>query len=600
MSFGIGEVVDHYRVERVIAHSPTITVYEAFDLRLLRRVALKELAAGLSEDPVFRARFARDAARAAQLDHPGIASVFDSNDHDGSLYFVTKYVDGVTLQELVRTRPIPVDEAMPYLEQVAAALDYAHRHGVVHGNVGMATVLVGGDGGAATATLFDVGISKRSQDEDVSAAWFPPAAGEWSPTGPAADAESRRVDLVGLARMAFELLTRRAPQDALASASMLEPALPVAVDEVFAAVFGDNRDMTCAAFVVALRRAMPASLLVRRPPPTQAIVAVPPPPLPTQPARTSVVGEGGGHRRLLLVGASLVAVLLVGGVLLWQGTRSTGASREGAPRASAVSLPAPPTTLARTTTSSSSTTSSTSTTSTSTTSTSTTSTTVAVTEPPTEPPTSAAPVLSLFGDVVGQPVTAPANPEGRAAVALQQRRPPAEVAAPDTPASWYAEWLRLTTPVPTTPVLATNDGYAIDAGIPVELNQFQVADSGQVVSFVECTGGTCTSATGGIQLSPFCEPSPGCDALASDDGTILAVLRATVNLRAPAVTLIFSVTSSGLPVVAVNDPYNTVHYDGETGAMSLTLAAGPPPGTQSSVTLTYEDGSRTSMTITYG
>ncbi|MFT3852591.1 MAG: hypothetical protein QM733_07635 [Ilumatobacteraceae bacterium] len=371
---------------------------------------------------------------------------------------------------------------------------------------------------------------------------------------------------------------------------MLEPALPAAVDEAFAAVSGSSRDMTCTAFVAVLRRAMPASLLVPR--------------QPSLPGATAVAG--GGSHRLLLVTASLIAVLLVGGVLLWQGTRPTEAGREGALPAAAVSRPAPPTPLAlpattrpSTTTSSTATsTAATSTTATSTTSTSTTSTTVI--EPPTDPPTSPVPALSLFGDVVGQPVISPANPEGQAALALQQRRPPAEVAVPDTPASWYAEWLRLTTPAPAGPVLATNDGYAIDADVPVELNQFQVADNGQVVSFVECVGGGCTSVTGGIQLSPFCEPTPGCNALASDDGTIVAVLRATVNLRPPGVTLIFSVTSSNLPVIAVDDPYNTVRYDGETGSMSVMLAAGPPPGTQSSVTFTYEDGSRTSMTITYG
>ena len=206
----------------------------------------------------------------------------------------------------------------------------------------------------------------------------------------------------------------------------------------------------------------------------------------------------------------------------------------------------------------------------------------------------------MFGDVVGQPVTEPASAEGRAAVGLQQRRAPAEVAAVDTPAAYYAQWLRLTTPVPATPVVATGDGYAIDAGLPAVLNQFQVGESGQVVSFVECTSAACTSVTGGIEVSGNCEPGPGCAAFATDDTEVLAVVRATVTLRSPAITLLFSVTSNGMWVAGVSDPYNTTRWDGETATMSITLATPPPPGTQMSVTFTYEDGSRSQMAITYG
>ena len=145
MSFQVGQVVDHYRIDRVVATTPSVTVFEAFDLRLLRRVALKELVPELSAAPALRARFARDAARAAQLDHPGIASVFDSNESAGNLYFVTKLVDGVSLREIAHRGRVPVADAITYLEQVAGALDYAHRRGVVHGRVGLAAVLIGSD-----------------------------------------------------------------------------------------------------------------------------------------------------------------------------------------------------------------------------------------------------------------------------------------------------------------------------------------------------------------------------------------------------------------------------------------------------------------------
>ena len=77
------------------------------------------------------------------------------------------------------------------------------------------------------------------------------------------------------------------------------------------------------------------------------------------------------------------------------------------------------------------------------------------------------------------------------------------------------------------------------------------------------------------------------------------MLRATVTLRAPAITLIFAVTSRGQPIVGVSDPNNTVRYDGEVGVISVTLAAAPPDGTS------RRHGHlprrhRSKMTISYG
>jgi serine/threonine-protein kinase len=115
VSFTVGQVVDHYRLDEVVAESAEVTVFAAFDLRLLRRVALKALDADLGANGAFRARFAFEAAAAAQLDHPGIVSVYDSNEHDGLLYFVTKFVDGESLDGLLRSRPTTIAESMIYL-----------------------------------------------------------------------------------------------------------------------------------------------------------------------------------------------------------------------------------------------------------------------------------------------------------------------------------------------------------------------------------------------------------------------------------------------------------------------------------------------------
>src|SRR5678816_4402405 len=107
------------------------TVYLAHDLKHDRPVALKvlrpEIAAALGGD-----RFLREIAITAQLDHPHILTLIDSGEAGGSLFYVVPYVRGESLRaRLAREKQLPLDEALRITQQVANALDYAHRHGVI-------------------------------------------------------------------------------------------------------------------------------------------------------------------------------------------------------------------------------------------------------------------------------------------------------------------------------------------------------------------------------------------------------------------------------------------------------------------------------------
>ncbi|MEO6158170.1 MAG: hypothetical protein ABIQ39_11115, partial [Ilumatobacteraceae bacterium] len=91
--------------------------------------------------------------------------------------------------------------------------------------------------------------------------------------------------------------------------------------------------------------------------------------------------------------------------------------------------------------------------------------------PATATPTTSAPITAVpttirgpFGDIVGQPVAQPTNAQGAAAFALQAHKLPAAIANDDTPTYFYAQWLRLLTPLTTNQVLASANGYVIDAG----------------------------------------------------------------------------------------------------------------------------------------
>src|ERR671933_2011097 len=132
------------------------TVYLARDLKHDRVVALKvlhpELAHALGPE-----RFLREIRTAARLQHPHILSVHDSGEAAGQLWFAMPYVEGESLRDrLNRERQLPVEDAVRITREAALALDYAHRHGVIHRDVKPENILLS-DGQALVA---DFGIAR--------------------------------------------------------------------------------------------------------------------------------------------------------------------------------------------------------------------------------------------------------------------------------------------------------------------------------------------------------------------------------------------------------------------------------------------------------
>src|SRR5437016_6939371 len=125
-----------YELTRHIARGGMAEVFLAHDLLLDRPVALKVLFPELSVDPSFVERFRREAQAAANLSHPNIVSVFDWGEADGTYYIVMEFVDGRPLSSLIHDEgPLSVGRAAAIGGEVAAALAFAHRHGVVHRDV---------------------------------------------------------------------------------------------------------------------------------------------------------------------------------------------------------------------------------------------------------------------------------------------------------------------------------------------------------------------------------------------------------------------------------------------------------------------------------
>jgi len=186
-------------------------VYRARDQLLDRPVALKVLFPELSVDRSFVERFRREAQAAANLSHPNIVPVFDWGEDNGTYFIVMEFVDGRALSSILRTAgPLHPDRAAEIAADVAGALSYAHRHGVVHRDVKPGNVLITEEG---TIKVTDFGIARAVNTEESltqtgavmgTATYFSPEQAE----GMGVDSRS---DIYSLGVVIFEMVTGRPP-----------------------------------------------------------------------------------------------------------------------------------------------------------------------------------------------------------------------------------------------------------------------------------------------------------------------------------------------------------------------------------------------------
>ncbi len=148
---------DRYRLERELGQGGMATVYLAEDLRHGRKVAIKVLHPELSA-VIGGERFLAEIKVTANLQHPHILGLIDSGEADGLLYYVMPYVAGESLRaRLIRERQLPVEEALRLSREVASALDYAHRQGVVHRDIKPENTLL--QDGAALVADFGIALA---------------------------------------------------------------------------------------------------------------------------------------------------------------------------------------------------------------------------------------------------------------------------------------------------------------------------------------------------------------------------------------------------------------------------------------------------------
>src|ERR687895_763358 len=140
-------------------------VYEATQLSLNRTVALKILAANLSDDPAFRERFRREGLLQAAIDHPHIVTVYEAGETEHGLFLAMRLVRGPNLKDMVLAREIDAGRTLRILAPVADALDAAHEEGLIHRDVKPQNILVGG---RDHAFLADFGLTKLPGEKSLT------------------------------------------------------------------------------------------------------------------------------------------------------------------------------------------------------------------------------------------------------------------------------------------------------------------------------------------------------------------------------------------------------------------------------------------------
>ena len=150
-----------YEVESVVGLGGIGILYRARQLRLDRPVALKLVEPDIARDPVVRERLRREARVVAALDHPNVVPLYEAGEKDGTVYIVTRWVDGTELGTLLhRDGPMDPAQAARTAAQIASALDEAHAKGLVHRDVKPSNVILTSEG---HAYLTDFGLAKRAE-----------------------------------------------------------------------------------------------------------------------------------------------------------------------------------------------------------------------------------------------------------------------------------------------------------------------------------------------------------------------------------------------------------------------------------------------------
>ena len=206
-----GRVISHYRVEALLGAGGMGVVYSARDLALGRMAALKVLPDVFT--PSLRERLLLEADASSRLQHPAIATHYESGDVGGTAFIAMEWVRGETLRQRLRRQGVAVSEALAWTACVLEALSHAHAAGILHRDIKPENIMLTGP---ESAKLLDFGLAKHLLLEDAATAATAHTAGAivgtlgyMSPEQVRNDPQDRRSDVFQVGAVLYEMLTRQ-------------------------------------------------------------------------------------------------------------------------------------------------------------------------------------------------------------------------------------------------------------------------------------------------------------------------------------------------------------------------------------------------------
>ena len=265
----IGETVLHYRVLREIGRGGMGVVYEAEDLKLGRRVALKFLPRETAENAQAVQRFQLEARAASACHHEGICTIFEVNEADGRPFIAMEFLDGGPLSERLNGRALSLDSVLDIAMQIAEALDAAHSKGVIHRDIKPANIFLTSRG---RVKVLDFGLAKVSAQPsfatagavtvDTPAHLTSPGSAlgtvaYMSPEQARGEPLDARTDLFSFGAVLYQLATGKMPFEGPTSAviftkilekespppTSINPDLPPKLDEIIGKALEKDRDL---------------------------------------------------------------------------------------------------------------------------------------------------------------------------------------------------------------------------------------------------------------------------------------------------------------------------------------------------------------------
>jgi eukaryotic-like serine/threonine-protein kinase len=209
--FHPGDLLDHYRIEALVARSGMASIYRATDERNGRAVAIKLPHPEMEADPILFDRFQREDDIGRKLDHPGVVKVLDGEERSRR-YMVLEWVDGRLLRQILNEKKrLPPERAIRITLALCEALDYIHSHGVVHRDLKPENIMVGPND---EVKLIDFGIAANAGSRRLTFAKLTETMGTpdyISPEQVKGKRGDARSDVYALGIMFYEMLTGRVP-----------------------------------------------------------------------------------------------------------------------------------------------------------------------------------------------------------------------------------------------------------------------------------------------------------------------------------------------------------------------------------------------------